>query len=75
MKKLLHIALIGLCSVMAHVHAEDNKIMQGNKTPPKAMEEKKHRGTQQDKMKHCNAEAKGLKGDQRKATMSACLKG
>ena len=69
MKKLLHISLICLCSVMAHVHAEDNK------TPSKAMEEKKHKGTQQDKMKHCNAEAKGLKGDQRKATMSACLKG
>ncbi len=31
--------------------------------------------TQQDKMKTCNAEAKGLKGDARKEKMSACLKG
>lgn len=33
--------------------------------------------TQQDKMKACNADAKtkGLKGDERKKFMSACLKG
>lgn len=33
--------------------------------------------TQQDKMKSCNKEAsdKGLKGDERKAFMSSCLKG
>ena len=33
--------------------------------------------TQQDKMKKCNADAKtkGLKGDERKKFMSACLKG
>lgn len=33
--------------------------------------------TQQDKMKGCSADAKtkGLKGDERKAFMSACLKG
>lgn len=29
---------------------------------------------QQDKMKTCNAEAKGKKGDERKAFMSECLK-
>ena len=30
--------------------------------------------TQQDKMKACNADAKGMKGDERKAFMSDCLK-
>ena len=29
--------------------------------------------TQQDKMKSCNAEATGKKGDERKAFMKACL--
>jgi hypothetical protein len=34
-------------------------------------------GAQQNKMKHCNEEAKKkeLKGDERRAFMSACLKG
>lgn len=31
-------------------------------------------GAQQDKMKACNAEAKGMKGEERKAFMSKCLK-
>ena len=31
-------------------------------------------GPQQEKMKGCNAEAKGMKGDERKAFMSKCLK-
>ena len=31
-------------------------------------------GAQQEKMKGCNAEAKGMKGDERKAFMSKCLK-
>lgn len=31
-------------------------------------------GAQQDKMKGCNVEAKGMKGDERKAFMSKCLK-
>lgn len=31
-------------------------------------------GSQQDKMKGCNKEAKGMKGDERKAFMSKCLK-
>ncbi len=31
-------------------------------------------GAQQEKMKACNAEAKGKKGDERKAFMSTCLK-
>ena len=29
---------------------------------------------QQSKMKTCNADAKGMKGDERKAFMSQCLK-
>lgn len=32
-------------------------------------------GAQQEKMKGCNKEAKGMKGDERKAFMSSCLKG
>ena len=31
-------------------------------------------GAQQEKMKGCNEEAKGMKGDERKALMSKCLK-
>jgi hypothetical protein len=31
-------------------------------------------GPQQEKMKGCNVEAKGMKGDERKAFMSKCLK-
>jgi hypothetical protein len=31
-------------------------------------------GEQQNKMKGCSAEAKGMKGDERKAFMSKCLK-
>jgi len=31
--------------------------------------------TQQNKMKKCNADAKGMKGDERKKFMSSCLKG
>jgi hypothetical protein len=31
-------------------------------------------GAQQEKMKGCNIEAKGMKGDERKAFMSKCLK-
>lgn len=30
-------------------------------------------GAQQDKMKACNADAKGMKGDERKAFMKTCL--
>lgn len=30
-------------------------------------------GEQQNKMKTCNADAKGMKGDERKAFMKACL--
>jgi hypothetical protein len=32
-----------------------------------------HAGSQQEKMKTCNAEAKGKKGDERKAFMKECL--
>jgi len=75
MKKLLHLAVLGLLMVTAQAHAENEKMMAPDKAAPKAMEEKKHKGAQQDKMKRCNAEAKGMKGDERKSKMSACLKG
>lgn len=37
-------------------------------------ERKDARQSQQEKMKSCNASAKGMKGDERKAYMSNCLK-
>jgi hypothetical protein len=75
MKKLFHIAVLGLCLASFHAQAEDEKMTQPNKMSPKTMEEKKPKGRQQEKMKRCNAEAKGMKGDERKTKMSACLKG
>ena len=51
---------------------------EGERVPPKAKEGERPAATdQQNKMKTCNAEAgkKELKGDERKAFMSACLKG
>ena len=75
MKKLLHIAVLSLLLTSLQGRAEEEKTMPPNKMAPKAMEEKKHKGAQQEKMKRCNVEAKGMKGDERKAKMSACLKG
>ncbi|MBO9686530.1 PsiF family protein [Roseateles chitosanitabidus] len=52
-------ALLALASVGAHA----------------ADEAKKEPTAQQQRMKSCNADAKGKKGDERKAFMSSCLKG
>lgn len=66
MKKLLSIAVVGLLLASGIAQAKDDK----------NMEDKMHKGgKQQEKMKHCNNEAKGLKGDERKIKMSECLKG
>jgi hypothetical protein len=66
MKKLLHITVLGLLLAFGYAQAKDDK----------PMEEKEHKaGKQQEKMKRCNAEAKGMKGDERKMKMSECLKG
>ena len=75
MKKLLHIALLSWLLVGVQAHAEDEKTTPSNKATAKVTEEKKHKGAQQEKMKRCNAEAKGMKGDERKSKMRACLKG
>ena len=51
---------------------------EGERVPPKSKEAERPAATdQQNKMKTCNAEAgkKELKGEERKAFMSACLKG
>jgi hypothetical protein len=72
MKKLLHIAVLGLLLTTVQAQAENDKMMQPNKM---TADEKKPKGTQQEKMKRCNGEAKGMKGDERKTKMSACLKG
>jgi hypothetical protein len=66
MKKLLSIAVFGLLLASVYAQAKDDK----------NMEEKMHKGgKQQEKMKHCSAEAKGMKGEERKMKMSECLKG
>jgi Ni/Co efflux regulator RcnB len=66
MKKLLSIAVFGLLLASSYAQAKDDK----------NMEEKMQKGgKQQEKMKHCNAEAKGMKGEERKMKMSECLKG
>lgn len=75
MKKQWLIAVAGLLLITTQVQAQDEKLTQQPKASPKVMEEKKHKGAQQEKMKRCNAEAKGMKGDERKTKMSACLKG
>ena len=75
MKKQWLIAVAGLLLITSQAQAQDEKLTQQPKAGPKVMEEKKHKGAQQEKMKRCNAEAKGMKGDERKAKMSACLKG
>jgi len=75
MKKSIYIAVLGLLLTSVHVHAEDDKKTPPNTMTAKAQDEKKHAGSQQEKMKRCNVEAKGMKGDERKAKMSACLKG
>jgi hypothetical protein len=70
MKKLLHISLLSLLLGCGLAYAEGEKMSQ------KTEEEKMHKkGKQQEKMKRCNAEAKGMKGDERKMKMSECLKG
>ena len=57
MKKLLHIAVLGLLLTAVQAQAENDKMMQPNKM---TADEKK---------------PKGMKGDERKTKMSACLKG
>ena len=60
-------AVASLLALPAHADDEEKE-----KRAPSAAQ-----STQQNKMKTCNAEAgkKGLKGDDRRAFMSACLKG
>lgn len=57
MKKLLTLIAMGLALAVGAAHAADEKA----KTP------------QQNKMTTCNAEAKGMTGDERKAFMKSCL--
>ena len=60
-----------LLSVSVAIAAEPAKAKEGKEGDKPAVHE------QQNKMKTCNAEAgkKNLKGEERKAFMSACLKG
>jgi hypothetical protein len=74
MKTLLHIAVLGCLLASLPARADDDKMMPSHKPAQHTMDEKTHKGAQQEKMKRCNAEAKGMKGDERKAKMSTCLK-
>ena len=68
MKKLLSLmTAVGLTLSMAAVHAADAPADAAS-APAKAPT------TQQSKMKTCNADATGKKGDERKAFMKECLK-
>jgi hypothetical protein len=58
MRNVIRGLALALASATLCVHAADDK-------KPTA---------QQEKMKACNAEAAGMKGDERKAFMSKCLK-
>jgi hypothetical protein len=57
MRNLLSMLVLSVAAATLSVHAADEK-------KPTA---------QQEKMKTCNAEAAGMKGDERKAFMSKCL--
>lgn len=57
MKSMFAIAALGISLALGAAHAAEDKA-------PSA---------QQNKMKTCNAEAKGKKGDERKAFMKECL--
>ena len=59
MKKLLTLLALGLSLAVGSAHAADEKAP----------------ATQQNRMKTCNAEAKGKKGDEHKQFMKDCLSG
>jgi len=70
---LLAAALSAACLCAAPAAADQPKEQKPAKEEPKPAGE----GGQQNRMKACNAEAskKQLKGDERRAFMSTCLKG
>lgn len=69
--KLILVAAVAAAFAMLPAHATES----GNKKEHERHEPAE--GTQQHKMKTCNVEAgkKQLKGEERRAFMSACLKG
>ena len=69
---LVAAALSAACLCAAPAAADQARPEKPAKEEPKASE-----GNQQNRMKACNAEAskKQLKGDERRAFMSTCLKG
>jgi hypothetical protein len=66
----LAIALISLALAAGSAFAADDKKADAPKKEPSAAQK-----AQQEKMKGCNAEAAGKKGDERKAFMKECLSG
>ena len=70
MKQLLSMSVLGLALAMGAAHAADSaSAAAGAASKPAAAPT-----AQQEKMKACNAQVKGKKGDERKAFMKECLK-
>lgn len=68
MKKLLALTTLGLACVFGSAYAADAATPAAGEAPMV-----KPATGQQSKMKTCNVEAKGMKGDDRKAFMKTCL--
>ena len=75
MKPSVYLAAIAAACMLAASPATAEPAKAAEKAPKE--EAKPAEGGQQNKMKTCNAEAskKQLKGDERRAFMSSCLKG
>ena len=69
MKKLLALTTLGLACAFGTAWAADAPTAPAATAPATAKAPTK----QQSKMKTCNVEAKGVKGDERKAFMKTCL--
>ena len=72
MKQFLSMTALGLALAMGAAHAADSA--SASAATAAASKPAAAPTTQQEKMKACNAQAKGKKGDERKAFMAECLK-
>lgn len=68
MKKLLALTTLGLACAFGSAYAADAATPAAGEAPMA-----KAPSAQQSKMKTCNADAKGMKGDDRKTFMKTCL--
>lgn len=78
MRPFFSLAVLGLALALGPAHAASDKPAAAKAAASKPAEGKSAdaKPAQQSRMKTCNGEAKskGLKGDERKAFMSECLK-